>query len=86
MIKTRSRILLAWHVCWFAILLVAYHLQNESCRLVPEQLNRCLTFGGRYIFMTHILQLSSKVRVLIGQNWKILKVRFFTRSGSGDQE
>ena len=62
MAKLRSRILFLWHLVWFAVLLLSYQLQNESCRLVPEPLNRCLTFGGRYIFMTHLLQLSSKVR------------------------
>ena len=61
MAKLRSRILFLWHLVWFAVLLLSYQLQNESCRLVPEPLNRCLTFGGRYIFMTHLLQLSSKV-------------------------
>jgi len=35
--------------------------QNEVCRLVPQEINRCLTYGGRYIFMTHILQLASKL-------------------------
>ena len=60
----RGRILafrFAWHVAWFGVLLLAFNLQNQSCRTVPEELNRCITFGGRYIFMTHILQLSSKV-------------------------
>ena len=72
MAKLRSRILFVWHLVWFAVLLLSYQLQNESCRLVPEPLNRCLTFGGRYIFMTHLLQLSSKVGDETNQSMKLI--------------
>ena len=59
--KYRNCIQIIWHSVWLGILINAFLTQNEVCRLVPQEINRCLTYGGRYIFMTHILQLASKL-------------------------
>ena len=59
--KYRNCIQIIWHSVWLGTLINAFLTQNEVCRLVPPEINRCLTYGGRYIFMTHILQLASKL-------------------------
>ena len=59
--KYRNCIQIIWHSVWLGTLVNAFLTQNEVCRLVPQEINRCVTYGGRYIFMTHILQLASKL-------------------------
>jgi len=57
----RNCMLFVFRVCWLLILVRAYFQQNQSCLVVPKEINKCLLFGGRYIFMTHWLQLSLKL-------------------------
>ena len=54
-----------FRISWLAILIFAFFEQNKVNSIIPPEFNRTLKFGGRYVFLTHLNQLVSKVAFLL---------------------
>ena len=50
---------------WLGILCFAFFEQNKVNSRIPPEFNRTLKFGGRYVFLTHLNQLVSKISFLL---------------------
>ena len=70
----RNVLSLCYRSVWFLILLYSYFEQSKVNKIVPVEFNRCLKFGGRYVFLTHLNQLFSKIAffMLILSNFNII--------------
>ena len=61
----RTVISCVFRLGWLGILCFAFFEQNKVNSRIPPEFNRTLKFGGRYVFLTHLNQLVSKISFLL---------------------